>query len=183
MDADGCLERFVVGYDNSLLEEHRSRGVSVDDFAQAFVNESIDPELHQRVRCVEFLRLAGEPLFWFHADGGPAVVDARLCSAVTVVDPTRMKSGTSAVVGQLTDRARREVAPRVLARGLMLAGAIQTFWHIGAELCLESESDEGDAYVGRYGAEHTYYTNDENVVAYAFEFVLDGAGTILVRRP
>lgn len=176
-----CVERFEIDHSRSVLQEHRSRGVEVADFPQRFRAAPIDAG-HTAVATVASYRVAGEPLLWFSPDNHEVVIDSTFSGDLNAVDPTRMSPGETAALGLLQPSARAALPAREIGRFLIESGMIRTYWHIGAELCLESESTDVIGYRATYSGVHTYFTNEQNQDAFRFVFAIgpDGALTIAI---
>lgn len=183
-----CLEIYSFGRDGSVLDEQRRRGGAArwDDFAERYPAATIDPARHHAVELVEGSKFEGRALLWFTPDFAGAVVDEAVFGDLEVVGATELTLGERAEIGTLRPAAQGKLTGRELVAFLMRARVIGTYIHIGSTMCLRAESSEAD---GSYRAEltgrHEYYTNEENIEAFAFVFELgaDGAMAITGAEP
>lgn len=174
------IERLQLGRGASVLSEHRGRGCSVRDFADAFPAEPITAG-HAPVQAVERFRVAGMPLFWFRPDSSAVVVDAAHALDLTVADATRLQGRDEVRVGRFTPAAVAALGPRELVKLLLFVEAIRTYWHTDADLRLEAERREGGAYEADFAGVHHYYTNEKNEAPLSFAVRVGADGTVSVR--
>ncbi|PRP92831.1 hypothetical protein ENSA5_47440 [Enhygromyxa salina] len=71
-----------------------------------------------------------------------------------------------------------KIGGRELARFMIEAGVIQTYWHIGASLCLRGESETAGTYRAEFSGEHEYFTNEKNRGGFGFVFELGADGKV-----
>ena len=181
-DAPTCIARYSFDSSRSVIEEQRQKAGPArwDDFVKAYDAADLEPDAQHPVELVSEFRVGDAPLLWFLADYSKAVVDAAVLTKLTIVDGTGIGVGEREVIGALTERGRAGIGGRELAHFLLKAGVIQTWIHIGSEVCLIDERDDGDGYRGEFIGEHTYYTNEENVDRFGFVVEIDAAGTIAI---
>jgi hypothetical protein len=176
-----CLDRFTVEHSRSVLSEQRSTGPGWDDFPTRFAAAVVDPATFLPVKAVADYRVNGQPILFFTPDRRAAVVDARLFSDLVVADPTRMRAGETASVGAAMPAARQALTGREIARFLILAGVVRVYWHVEAEVCLETETTKHDgAYEAAFSGTHTYFTNQRHEGHFAFTMKLAPDGNITV---
>ena len=135
------------------------------------------------MRAVEAYRVDGTPILWFAPDKTAAVVNAAVFSDLTVADPTRMARGETAEVGILAASARGKIAGRDVAKFLIHAGAIRTYWHVGSVVCLEAEGNRAGGYEATFAGVHTYFTHGERHGQFRFTLRLAPDGAIAVAIP
>ena len=179
-----CLDRFTVEHARSVLSEQRSIGPGWDDFPTRFAASTVDPTTFLPVKAVAEYRVSGQPVLYFTPDRRAAVVDSRYFSDLAVADPTRMRPGEMAMIGAVRETARREMGGRALAKLLVLAGVVRVYWHVEADVCLETETASQDgAYEAVISGTHTYFTNERNEGHFAFllRIAPDGAITLVGR--
>ncbi len=176
-----CLERISVDKGSSVLSEQRRIGPPADDFATVYPAEYLDPDAQVPVEVTRAYQIGKTPLLWWSADKTHAVVNAAVLTDLTVADITALPAGQEVRVGQLSELGVGAIAGRELVKFLIEARAIATWVHIGAELCLVEEHDDGAAgYRARFTGEHTFFTSKKNVRPLAFAVAIDGAGVITV---
>ena len=179
-----CLERISVDKGSSVLSEQRRVGRSAEDFATVYPAEYLDPEAQVPVEVTRAYQIGKTPLLWWSADKTHAVVNAAVLSDLTVADVTALPAGHEVRVGQLSELGVGAIAGRELVRFLIAARAIATYVHLGAELCLVEEHDDGAAgYRARFTGEHTFFTSKKHVRPLAFAVAIDSAGVITVSGP
>jgi hypothetical protein len=133
------------------------------DFPKRYASAAVDAAKYSPVEAVQGHRVRDRPVLWFTPDKSDAVVDRDVLSEVTIADVTRLKEGDPAVtVTRIADGARGEHPPRTWLRWLIAFGALQTFIHVEATLCLESERETKDGYEATVSGRHLYYTNERN---------------------
>lgn len=65
-------------------------------------------------------------------------------------------------IGAVTQALMDEWGGRKIATFLLESQIVNTYWHIGSELCLYNETNEGMWYEAYFKGTHTYYTNEAN---------------------
>lgn len=177
-----CLERISVDKGRSVLAEQRTVGPAADDFATTYPAAYLDPEAQVPVEVTRAYQIGKTPLLWWSQDKTHAVVNAAVLSELAVADVTALPAGQEVRVGQLSELGVGAIGGRELVKFLIAARAIATYVHIGAELCLVEEHDDGAAgYRARFTGEHTFFTSKKNVRPLAFAVAVDGDGVITVR--
>lgn len=176
-----CLERISVDQGSSVLAEQRRVGPPADDFATGYPAEYLDPEAQVPVEVTRAYQIGKTPLLWWSQDKTHAVVNAAVLTDLTVADVTALPAGQQVKVGQLSELGVGAIGGRELVKFLIAARAIATYVHIGAELCLVEDHDDGArGYRARFTGEHTFFTNKKNVRPLAFAVAIDGDGVITV---
>ncbi len=173
--ATACIATLTVDRGDAVLDAKRS------DFFERYPAAYLDPAAQVPVEAVKSYQIGGTPLLWHTADKAGVVVNAAVLSDLVVGDATRMRAGESATIGQLTELGLGKMPGRELVTFLIRARAIATYVHIGSELCLVEEHDDGGSYTARFTGEHTYFTNEQNVEPLAFVVTIDPAGVITLR--
>ena len=187
-----CLARWAFDNDRSVLAEQRQRGGAArwDDFPTRYPAAYLDPDADHPVELVARFEVGATPLLWFTADFSEAVVNAAVLSELAIVDATGLAVDQQATIGRLTELglghlrgaawASTGLGGRELAEFLLAAGVVQTWVHIGSELCLLAEHDDEHGYRARFTGEHEYYTNEANLDPLGFELVVTAAGSITI---
>jgi hypothetical protein len=191
-----CLARYAFDSDASVLAEQRRRGGAArwSDFATRYPAANIDPDVDHPVELVARFEIGATPLLWFRADFRDAVVNAAVLSELQVVDATGLGVDEKLEIGELTELGRGHLhgrawqrAPepegfggRELTEFLLTAGVVQTFIHIGAQLCLLDEVDDEAGYRARFTGEHEYFTNQANLDPLGFELAIAATGRITI---
>jgi hypothetical protein len=195
-EAVTCLARYAFDSDSSVLAEQRRRGGAArwNDFATRYPAAYLDPDVDHPVERLARFEIGATPLLWFTADFSEAVVNAAVLGELKVVDATGLGVGESIEIGALTELGRghlhgrawqREPNPagfggRELSEFLLAAGVVQTFVHIGAQLCLLAEVDDEAGYRARFTGEHEYYTQAANFDPLGFELTIAATGRITI---
>lgn len=172
-----CLETLQAGRD-SVLDEHRGKGVNVPDFAKQYRAASIDPDSFTAVELVKDYQIGKTPLLWFVADLSEVVVNAAVLSDLNVAEVMRLTAGTPTSIGTLTELGRGKIAGREMLKFLIHARVIGTYVHIGSDLCIAHEGETSGGYLARVSGTHTYFTNKKNVDPVHFEFRMGDAGQL-----
>ena len=105
---------------------------------------------------------ANREYFSGYFEGEAAVVNAVMLSY----------DGSREVVGTLASDAGISFEDTMFLKGL-LVNYVQTFDHLGSELCLVDLVNDEDRYVARFEASHEYCTNDCYTDEYAFAVEVD----------
>lgn len=109
--------------------------------------------------------------------GGEVDAGAGIFSDGEKVDATRLAAGERKRLGKLMPEAAK-LAPREILRRAVATGQVQTFWHVEATLCLESERQEGDRQLLDVSGTHLYFTNKRNEGHYQFRLEVDKEGVV-----
>lgn len=154
-----------VGQHNSVLGEHRRIGTGAHDFAESYPATDVS-NLQLPVQVTDAFQIESRPLLWFNADKTKVVCDQNVFpNGLTVVDVTKMRVGDRESIGVISAAAFEALGVRDLANFLIHAGVVQTWIHIEARLQLTEISPNSVSFEGA----HTYFTNQENTEALAFE--------------
>lgn len=178
--AQQCLATLTVEHEDAPLSELRERGGWRDDFQDRFPAAVIDPAKQRPVTAAAGLRLDGQPIAWLSPALDAVVLDGAAFAPLRSADATRVGVGERVVVGRVTARARRALGERAVIELLLRVGAIQSYWHLGADLCLTAEHAEHGAYRAELRGVHQYVTNRERETSFAFAVELDAEGEITV---
>ncbi len=180
MPSPPCIEKITIDHSDSVLSEQRRVGPRADDFPTHFAAEVIDTTSYTPVAVVANYAIDATPLLWFTPDRSRAVVNSAYFTDLVVGDATQLKPGAPVTIGKLTTAAQGKLDNRQLARFLLAAGVIRTYWHIGAELCLVGEEVGDRGYAAAFTGVHTYFTNEENRDEFAFTLTLAEDGTLTI---
>jgi hypothetical protein len=74
-------------------------------------------------------------------------------------DATRIGKGEKLHIGNFLDIGFKRLAPRDLAKFLITAQIIETYWHLEADICQTGEEDGPDIYRATFSGLHKYCTN------------------------
>ena len=157
------------------LARLRALGGSPWDHPERLPARTVDPADWLPFEPTAQITLEGQPLVWLARDGSEAAVDARAFGDLLCVDAARLPDEGVAVGRCLTDA----LAPRDLARLLILAYVVRANTHTTAEVTLLSEA------AGRtvWESEDTFFTNRRNVVTSRFAIeVAEGARRVSPAR-
>jgi hypothetical protein len=177
---EDCLGTFTVDHRDSPLAELRQLGGVRDDFQQRFPAALIDPAVQRPVSAVQSLRIDGRPIAWFSASLDTVMLDGAAFAPLRQADATRAKPGERLRVGRVTGQAREALGPRGVIELLVRVGAIQTYWHLGADLCLSEEHIEGKVYRARLRGVHHYADRREQQARYTFEVEINAHDEVVV---
>lgn len=176
-----CLMRIEAGKSGGVLQEQRALAAPWRDFATVYPRATIDPAQDLAVKVVSDVVVGGRPLLWFDPTRTIARVDGeRFGSDISVVDATSLQAGQEQVIGVVEPSARAELGPRGLASFLVRSDTVRIYAHIEGYVCLEREATDESGWRGWFRGEHTYFTNDENHAAMAFELRLEAAGAMRI---
>lgn len=178
--ARGCVAEHTVEHEASPLAELRELGGWRDDFQDRFPAAVIDPEHQRPVTAAATLRLDGQPIAWFTPTLDAVVLDGAAFAPLRRADATRLLVGERQVVGRVTARARQALGDRAVIELLLRVGAIGSYWHLGADLCLTAEQAHHGAYHATFEGVHQYATDRDREAAFAFAVEIDAEGEIAV---
>lgn len=173
-----CLHRWQLPKGESVLHEQRRLGTPWPDFSTAYPAITVDSTMTP-VATVADIQLDGAPVLWFSADHSMVHADARAFSTLTAVDVPGVTAGTSVTVGTIAPEALAKLGGRAVVDLLLRSDTLRTYWHIGSELCLETERTE-DGWRGNFSGEHTYFTNSENHDEMWFTVTIAPDGVIVI---
>lgn len=178
-----CLEKFTIDQGNTYLDEIRGpHKTQLYDWQKAIKAEQIKDGVHLPASCTKDYKVGSRPMFYFSPGSKEMVVDAKHFSELKVADATRVKAGQRTVVGRATPAVLEAVPRRKLARFLLQATAIHTYWHIKADLCLvKEEQPEGGPYRAHFQGAHLYFTNERNEdpISFGVEITKEGELALL----
>ena len=175
-----CILKLETSRHQSVLEEQRQTGPPADDFQRVFAAEPIDAATYSPVKVVARFTLGGAPLLWFTPDRRRAVLNAKAFGDLQMIDAPRLDAGETKTIGKMTPTGAAQLDGRAVLEFLIGAEIIQTYWHIGAELCLRTEDQGPAGYRAEIDGVHIYYTNEENRDPVRFQFMLSPDGTLTI---
>ena len=175
-----CLATYTIDHDDSPLAQLRERGGSIPDFQDRVPAAVIDPKTQEPLPATAALTLEGQPIAWLAASLDHLVMDGAAFAPLRRAEPTRLSTGERAEVGRVTPAAREGLGDRQVFELLARAGVIQTYWHLGADLCLTAESLEDGVYRAEVDGVHEYATNRSSEQRYGFAVEIGAEGTIVV---
>jgi hypothetical protein len=193
--AGQCRARFTIDHDDSPLAELRELGGWREGVQERFPAAVIDPEVQRPVTATAALRLEGRSIAWFSPALDAVVLDGAAFAPLRRADVTRaIAAGSGAamateaevrqVVGRVVPRARQALGDRAVLELLLRVDAIQTYWHLGADLCLITEHAVDGAYRAELGGVHQLlggHRGERKVeVPFAFVVEIDAEGLVSV---
>jgi len=176
-----CIATYTIDHEHSPLAELRELGGTRDDFQERFPAATIDPTKQRPVTATAGFRLEDRPIAWFSADLDLVVLEGAAFAPLRKADPIRNAGGELRRVGRVTSQTREALGDRRVIELLLRLGVIQTYWHLGADLCLsaEPEAKEGK-YRAIFSAVHHYATSKDVASGYGFSVTIDETGQIVV---
>lgn len=155
--AGQCRARFTLERDRSPLVELRELGGWRDVVQERFPAAVIDRDAQRPVTAAAAVRLEGQPIAWFSPTLDAVVLDGAAFAPLRRADATGAGttpagSATAAavearqVVGRVVPRARQALGDRAVLELLLRVEAIETYWHLGADLCLTEEHAANGTY-------------------------------------
>jgi len=175
-----CLEAISVQRDDSVLDELRSLGFSAADTPTSYRAIYIDPETFIPVKSVAAYQIGATPLLWFTEDRKEAVVNAAVLSDLQFINVAQRDVSEPFALGKVSELGIGKIAGRELLKFLLFSGTIETYVHIGADLCIVSEKVDGTSYVAQVSGTHTYFTNKKHVEPLHFSFRYTNSGIMTV---
>lgn len=196
-----CRARFTIEHEGSPLAELRALGGWRDGFQDRFPAAVIDPTAQRPVTAAARLTLAGQPIAWFSPMLDAVVLDGAAFAPLRRADATPGPPSTGApaadgtaeeterqVVGRVFPRAREALGDRAVVELLLRIEAIQSYWHVGADLCLTAEQALAGAYRAElHGVHHSLAPPGvlgprTSETRFAFAVEIDAEGEITVVR-
>lgn len=177
-----CIERFTISQDNTYLDEIRGKHkVSLHDWHPVIKAEAIESGKHVAASCTKDYTIDGAALFYFSPASKAMVVNQDFFGDLTVADAPRVFSGKKQkTIGRIKPAALKGMPSRQLVRFLLAASAVQTYWHLQADLCLVREEQRGGAYTAHFSGVHLYFTNEKNEDAYSFSVTISADGEVVL---
>ncbi|HEY3449603.1 MAG TPA: hypothetical protein VGK67_24835 [Myxococcales bacterium] len=149
------------GYTSSAEEEASGKHVAaVADLSKL-----------ERVPHLAKYDLAGKPLLAIDRERRRVVVSGEHFGDLERADGTRSGVTRMGTVHSAALKAR----PRELVLFLVEAQLVQTYWHLEAKVCLDSEEDGAKQYRARLSGTHLYFTSRRNEKPLSFQVTLDKA--------
>jgi hypothetical protein len=166
--SESCLQHLTVSHSDLWSDEAKKQPIRITALPspQGEIPDALQGTAVDRT-----------PLIARSTQDGSAVANSRFFKELKFVDGTNVEAVTSAdqfpVVGMLTPQGITAIPPRHLLLALLQGEIIETYWHMGSDLCLAEETDEADFYTALVTGTHTYYTNEKTVDPIRFLFQLD----------
>jgi hypothetical protein len=181
-----CLAEWKIDSGESYLDEVRGRlRASMDDFQDVFAAVEVGGEAQEPMQAGGAFRIADRALLWFDRGRNAVVLDATHFTDLQAIDVPRacLEAGRELPVGRFLSRDAGALPPRQLVEFLIRAGVLQTFWHVGSELCLRAETDAAAGYEAVFDGINVYFTNEENrdPFSFAVRVAPDGTLTLVTR--
>ncbi|MBN1774696.1 MAG: hypothetical protein JXB32_25770 [Deltaproteobacteria bacterium] len=182
----GCRAFWKIDSGDSYLDEVRGRlRATMNDFQTVFAAVEVGGEGQEPLEAGGAFRIADRPLLWFDGGRNAVVVDAAHFTDLQAFDVPRacLEAGKELPVGRFLSLGSGALSPRQLVEFLIRAGVLQTFWHVGSELCLRGEVETPAWYEAEFDGVNVYFTNEENrdPFAFAVRVAPDGAVTLVTR--
>lgn len=182
-----CRSRFTIEHEGSPLAELRELGGWRDGAQDRFPAAVIDPKAQRPVTAAARFTLAGQPIAWFSSLLDVVVLDGAAFAPLRRADATPGPPEPQ-VVGRVFPRAREALGDRAVLELLLRIEVIQSYWHVGADLCLTDEQMLAGAYRAElHGVHHSLAPpgvlgprTSETRLAFAVE--IDAEGEIAVVR-
>lgn len=151
--ADRCLARYTIEHEDSPLAELLELGGWREGPQDRFPAAVIDPAAQRPVTATAGILLDGRPIAWFSPALDAVVLDGAAFAPLRRVDATTIGGDGPRVVGRVVPRARQSLGERRVVELLLRTGAIQTYVHVGADLCLVAEQHD-DAHRATFRGVH-----------------------------
>lgn len=184
-----CRARFTIVHEGSPPAELLELGGWRDGLQDRFPAAVIDPATQRPVTAIARLRLAGQPIAWFSPTLDAVVLDGAAFAPLRRADATKSEDARQ-VVGRVAPRARQALGDRAVLELLLRIEVVQTYWHVGADLCLTSDLEADGAYRAELLGVHHYVAKPGTLrprtveTRFAFAVEIDADGEIaVVRRP
>jgi hypothetical protein len=184
-----CRARFTLAHEDSPLTELLELGGGRDSPQDRFPAAVIDPAAQRPVTATAEIHLDGRPIAWFSPMLDAVVVDGAAFAPLRRIDATTTGADAPRVVGRVVPRARQTLGERTLVELLLRIGAIQSYWHVGADLCLVSEeAHDGTHRMELRGVHHSVqprrrFGSRTIETPFAFAVEIDREGQISVVAP
>ena len=150
-----CLARFTIAHEGSPLAELRELGGWREGAQDRFPAAIIDPAILRPVTAAARFTLAGQPIAWFSPTLDAVVLDGAAFAPLRRADATQQPPERQ-VVGRVFARAREALGDRAVIELLLRIEAIQTYWHVGADLCLVAEATHDETHRAElHGVHHS----------------------------
>lgn len=150
-----CLARFTIEHEGSPLAELRELGGWRDGAQDRFPAAVIDPTSLRPVTAAARFTLDGQPIAWWSPTLDAVVLDGAAFAPLRGADATK-QAPEPQVVGRVFPRAREALGDRAVIELLLRIEAIQTYWHVGADLCLVAEATHDETYRAElHGVHHS----------------------------
>ncbi len=172
---DGCARRWQQPDGETVLDEQRRRGPAWRDHPLAL--RAADAAARgPAIEALARFTLDGAPLLYFSPDLRQALVRDDAFGDLTVVAATHLRRGDVATLGVVRPAARHTLGELAILELLVRADIIQTYVHIGSELCIaDPVVVDGVVAIAVHGS-HTFMTNKLHRERLQFVFRIDAAG-------
>lgn len=177
-DRGQCRATYILESADSPRAEFGELGGAPLDGQARFPAAEIDRARMRVVSATAGLRLDDRPVAWFGPQLDVVVLDAAAFAPLRRTRPTRAAPGESAIVGRVTERGRQGLGERGVLELLLRAEIIETYWELGADLCLADEQVTDGEYRARVLGVHQYTNRTRVEQAFAFDVRIDPEGTI-----
>jgi hypothetical protein len=180
-----CIAFWDIDSARSVLHEQRESKVPWYDFATTWKSAAILSDAVP-IKTLSEIKIPDGPVLWFSAEKKEALVDKRFSSDLTVVNVTRLRAGLTKTIGTLSKERALSASSHgmEILQLLVKADIIQTYVHIGSEVCVKKsavdEKSAGGAFRADVVGEHTYFTNQKNVDKFSFRFEIKPTGEMTV---
>ncbi len=174
------MTTYAIDHEDSPVAELREAGGQAEDSQARFPAAIIDPAAQLPLTATADFTIDGQPIAWLSSARDHLVMDGAAFAPLRRVEPTRLTPGEHTTVGRVTAAAREALGPRRVVELLLRTGAIATYWHLGADLCLRAEATTEGRYGADFDAVHHYATRRRRAQSYAFSVAIDEHGEVVV---
>lgn len=174
-----CARRWIQPEGESVLDEQRRRGPAWHDHPTLF-RAADSTARGPAIDALARFTLDGAPLFFFSPDLRQALVRDDAFGDLLAVDATRLRRGATALIGSVRPAARRSLGDLAILEVLVRSEVIQTYVHIGSELCVADPVGADGAVTIAVRGSHTYATNEVQRDPLHFTLQIDAAGSMAI---
>ncbi|MBU6333701.1 MAG: hypothetical protein KGS47_04800 [Chloroflexi bacterium] len=174
-----CTRRWIQPESESVLDEQRRRGPAWHDRPTLF-RAADSTARGPAIDALARFTLDGAPLFFFSPDLRQALVRDDAFGDLLAVDATRLRRGATALIGSVRPAARRSLGDLAILEVLVRSEVIQTYVHIGSELCVADPVGADGAVTIAVRGSHTYATNEVQRDPLHFTLQIDAAGSMAI---
>lgn len=157
IDSQGAL---FLQFDEALTDKKLNRA-EADSFKPPYKGA------FKALATAEDYRINGEAIAWADNAGKRIVINNLYFDDLQFRDATTLRP-EPLDIGKVKPTLLSIWPSRTLTSFLLETQMIDTYWHIGATVCLAEEQETSEMYTARFKASHEYFTNERNVENYNF---------------